>query len=685
MAIHLSTPLEKLVGIGTKTIQDFKHMGLFCVRDLLWHIPFRYDDYSKTKPINQLRHGDQVTIIGTIKSISSRKSKNQRISLTEAFLENETGTLKLVWFNQVYLERRLVPGSKWSFAGTIDRRFKETILLNPIHEHIGLSSQKTGRIFPIYSLSGNLKMFRIREAIEQCRSAIFEWQDWLPEVIQKKEELCAFAQAVFFLHFPKNQQEIYEGRKRLAFDELLLRQLMFAQVRKQQQKKNSVYIPVVKEQLQAFTLQLPFVLTSSQRKAAWEIIQDLAKDEPMNRLLQGDVGSGKTVVAALAASSVLAQGLQVVYLAPTELLAKQQHKVFCDFFTEYTPALFTRSSHKVGGEDVSKHDLLTKIENNEIKCVIGTHALLQESVKFSRLALVIIDEQHRFGVEQRHALLERHNQEMVPHLLSMTATPIPRSLALSCYGDLEISCIKELPKGRKSILTKCLLPNQEESLYKCILEEIKKDHRAYIVCPLIEGEEDETKSVIATMKFLKNGPLKQVRMGILHGRLRSEEKEQVMNDFLKGNIQVLVSTTVIEVGVDVPEATVMAIFGAEHFGLAQLHQLRGRIGRSDKPSFCFLCPKQWSPRIKDRLEMLVVSQDGFFLAEKDLAFRGAGDIFGTVQSGFTQFCFADPFNQVQIEKARFWADWIFEQDSSLTSFPLIKQELLQAFDAIHLE
>jgi len=681
--MHLSSSVAELPGIGGKAFVDFKNLGISTVRDLLLSVPFRYDDFSDVRAISHVQAGKPVTVEGTIISIKSRPSKNRHMMIVEATLEDETGTLPIMWFNQAYLLETMRPGMPFSLSGTVDYRFKRS-MMNPVYEPIG-RRLITGRIVPVYSLSGSLKMNRVRGAIKTALSAVQEFDEWLPSDISAEEKFPGLSTAIASIHFPQSQNDLASAIDRLKFDELFLHQMMFAQVRRERTIRSAYAIAVDEHALKTFVAGLPFELTPAQRLAAWEIVQDLAKPHPMNRLLQGDVGSGKTVVAAIAASRVMAEKKLVVYLAPTEILAGQQHEVFAKLFPHEQIALFTRSQKKIGEEILKKESLIDRIKHQEIQCVIGTHALLQESVTLPDLAFVIIDEQHRFGVAQRHALLEKSG-EIAPHLLSMTATPIPRSLALTVYGDLDVSIINQLPKGRKAIGTAVVGESARAGMWQHVQDQVKEGRQVYVVCPLIDPSDTlGAKSVTEVSALLKKGSLKGSRIEVLHGKLKSEEKQETIQSFKDQKIDVLVSTTVVEVGVDVPNATVMVVMGAERFGLAQLHQLRGRVGRSDIASYCYLLPDDTSPQAEARLKLLEQTQNGFELAEKDLQLRGAGNVFGSAQSGFPDFKLATPADVDLMKKARDHAARLLETDPQLESYPLLRQQIDLTFESVHLE
>jgi len=684
MSTRLSTPIKDLFGVGPILAKDFARLGIHSVRDLLWYVPFRYDDFSTSKPIPSLYHDDVVTLIGTIKTIRGRRSVKSHVYMTEAIFENDSGALKVLWFNQPYLEKVLHSGSVVSLAGRINRKFGETVLMNPVQESAA-TQLHTGSIVPVYGLTGSLTTRRVRALVKRVLPLATGIVDWLPDEVREAESLPMIYEALNYVHFPPSADHLDHGMNRLKFDELLLRQLMFAHLKKERVVIGADPLVCPIEEIKSFVEKLPFKLTNAQRKAAWEIVQDLAKPEPMHRLLQGDVGSGKTVVAAIGALAALKAGGRVVYLAPTEILAEQQYKTFQKILSEFKPALLTGKKAIRGGEEVKKKDLLQALQVGEVSCVIGTHALFEETAKMPSVDLVIIDEQHRFGVEQRHALTKENNGR-APHLLSMTATPIPRSLALAVYGDLEVSILNERPAGRLPITTKLITRNKEKEMYEKIKTEIKSGHQVFVVCPLIDPSDSlGVASAKETLEKLSKKELKEFKLGLLHGQMKSDEKEKTMAEFVAGKIEVLVSTTVIEVGVDVPNATVMIIFGAERFGLAQLHQLRGRIGRSEFPSFCFLHTEKPEAETSRRLQAVVKSQDGFYLAEEDLKIRGAGNAFGTAQSGLPDLKFATLGDTELMKKTRDWAHRILEKDSEFKTLPLVKERVLQGFEVVHLE
>ncbi len=712
MAVHLSTSVAALPGIGATSAKDLHELDIRTVRDLLWYFPFRYDDFSVVKPIGSLRHDETVTVHGKIRTIDSREAKSRRMILVEAIVEDETGSVKVTWFNQAYLLKTLRSGMEISLAGRVDNRFGCT-LVNPVWEPAG-SNVHTGRLVPVYGLTGSLTPRRLRQAMQASLGAVKECVEWIPETVRTDGNFPGLSEAVSSVHFPSSKGELDRAVDRLKFDELFLHQLMFADVRRERTIRSAHVIPLDIVFLKSFTASLPFVLTDAQRRAAWEVVQDTEKPHPMNRLLQGDVGSGKTAVAAMAIAHAMHRGMQTAYLAPTEILAMQQQTALVRLFQRQvlekigtvsvsgvgnslnivekvddlpTPGvgkligLLTAGHVRLGDKDVTRSELFVAMKEGNVACLVGTHALLEDRAQLDGLALVVVDEQHRFGVQQRRALLDR---DPAPHLLSMTATPIPRSLALTIYGDLDLSVLNQLPKGRKPITTKLVFAKELPGLWQTVEAELHKGRQAYVVCPLIDPSDKlGARSVTDVAAMLKFGP--GIRKGILHGKLKPDEKAAVIDGFREGKIDLLVSTTVVEVGVDVPNATIMVIMNAERFGLSQLHQLRGRVGRSDLTSTCYLIPESWSPNAKERLMAMTRTNDGFELAELDLKLRGAGNVFGSAQSGFPDFKLATPADVPLMKTARDFSARILESDPDLEAHPLLRQKVKEAVERVHLE
>ncbi|MBT4857160.1 ATP-dependent DNA helicase RecG [Candidatus Uhrbacteria bacterium] len=687
----LGKEIRYIKGVGAVKARDFSRMGVNTLYDSLFDFPFRYDDLSEKAPIAELKPGQKVTIRGRIGSIANRKSaKSRRMIVTEAIVEDGTGSIKVIWFHQGFLTKTLRTGTLVSLSGKIDDRYGLS-LVNPAYEVVGDSkvTQHTGRIVPIYSLAGALTQKLRRQVVESAMKSIDEIKDWLPKEILKRHKLVDLDRALSDIHFPDSTKDQEEALERLKFDEFFLHQLLHAKARRELKRQVAPAIKYSDAKLKKAVKDLPFELTDAQRKSVWAIIQDMEKDEPMNRLLEGDVGTGKTVVAALVALNAAADGWQSALLAPTEILAEQHVNTLEKLFGDrLTIAVFTRTKRRVKGKEVTKSQMLDALHNGKIDLVIGTHAILSADVLFNRLGLIVVDEQHRFGVKQRQALKDRKGDaDGIPHLLSMTATPIPRSLALVLYGDLDRSLLDEYPAGRKAIETRIVLPNKEEEFYEKMRDEMDEGRQVFVVCPLIE-ESDAlgVQSVNEVYSLYNAKPFAAYNIGMLHGKLKSKEKDEIMAKFVSGDLDMVISTTVVEVGVDVPNATVMFIEGAERFGLAQLHQLRGRVGRGEYESFCFLHPSgELSDLAKKRLQAVVQTQNGFMLADQDLRLRGPGNIFGTSQSGFEAFKLGSYADVDLIAAARDEAKDILDEDPDLNMWPLLKQRVLEYVDEIHFE
>lgn len=624
--MNLLSSLDKVKGVGEKTGQQLSQAGLVTVDDLINFLPRAYEDYSHITTIANIAPG-KVTIKARCEKIATRPVR-RGLRISTATLADESGKLQAVWFNQPYRETQLKSGDEFYFSGEFEFNYNRYQLTNPSAELVKDMPVQTNRILPVYRSIKGLKIPLVRKLLSELRPLITMLPETLPSDIVANEKLVSHSQAILKMHFPENAQDVESARERLGFEELF-QLLLASQLNRQANAKLTGWkIPFNQTVVSNFVKQLPFELTSAQRIAAWDIIKDLEKQVPMNRLLQGDVGSGKTVVAGLVACQVARAGFQTAIMAPTEILANQHAETLNKLLEpfEIKVGLLTGA---VKGK--VRQTLLDQIENGEVNVVVGTHALIQDTVKFHKLGFVVIDEQHRFGVEQRQQLLKK--SEFMPHMLAMTATPIPRSLALTVYGELDISILNELPKGRKPIKTKIWSPNSRAQLYTLVDSEIADGRQAYVICNLIEENPDnEIKSVQAEYKKLQNSVFKHRRIGLLHGKLKPAEKDSVMKQFADHQIDILVSTTVVEVGVDVPNATVIIIEDADRFGLSQLHQLRGRVGRSDLQSYCYLVTST-SQKPSQRLKAVESSNDGFYLAEVDLKLRGPGEIYGKAQHG----------------------------------------------------
>lgn len=624
--MNLLTPLESIKGVGEKTAEQFSLAGLNNIGDLIEFLPRTYEDFSEVVDIADVQPGKQ-TIRAKCESVEIKRVR-RGMTVTTAVLADETGKLNAVWFNQPYRAKQLGTREEFYFSGEFEFRYNRYQLTNPSAEKVSEAPVSTDRIVPVYRAVKGLKSQLVRKILNEIRPLMKVLPDPMPADVVEREKLWSYARAVETMHFPDDLADVKNAKERLAFDELF-ELLLAAQLNKQENAalkgwQISFDVGVVK----GFVEQLPFKLTDAQRRAAWQILQDFEHETPMNRLLQGDVGSGKTVVAGLAACQAASQGYQTAIMAPTEILASQ-HAEGLSKLLEPLGVKVGLLTGSVKGK--ARATLYEQIASGGVDVVVGTHALIQEAVKFHKLGFVVVDEQHRFGVAQRQELLKKSAK--MPHMLAMTATPIPRSLALTLYGELDISVINERPKGRKEIITKIWSPNSRAQLYDLIEAQLAEGRQAYVICTLIdELPQNEAKSVQAEYKKLRVGPFKHRQIGLLHGKMKPSEKDAVMSEFAAGKIDILVSTTVVEVGVDVPNSTVILIEDADRFGLAQLHQLRGRVGRSDLQSYCYLMMSD-SKAPSKRLREIEKSNDGFYLAEVDLKMRGPGEIYGRAQHG----------------------------------------------------
>lgn len=688
--VTFDTKVENLTSVGKTTGGRLKKINITTAADLLWNIPRTHEDLSEVMAIKDIKPGYKICLQGKIEMIETKRSPRRRMYITEAWVADSTGQLKVIWFNQPYLTKTLQTGDAIFLAGEIqEKNLFEPQLTNPTWEKITTDTIHTARIVPLYHLTAGLTQKQLRFLIKQVLPLADRVADYLPAWIKTAEKLPDLSWALRNIHFPDKIGDFQQSLRRLKFDELFF---LLWRVIVGKNKLAQAQAPAIKfqeELIKRFVSELPFQLTNSQRQAAWEILQDLQNSRPMNRLLEGDVGSGKTVVAGLAILNTISQGRQAVLLAPTEILARQHFATFVDLFArEKIPiTLFTRTDKKTNldKEKKTKAELLAAIVNNELPFIIGTHALLQEAVEFSDLALIVIDEQHRFGVAQRQQLKDK-TPDLLPHFLSMTATPIPRSLALTLYGDLDISLIKEKPQNRKPVITKLITQPERPAAYDFVQEEIKQGHQAFVICPLIdESDKLGVKSAEREYKNLSEKIFPNLKIGLVHGKLKKSAKEQVMADFRNNKLDLLVATAVVEVGVDIPNATIMLIEGAERFGLAQLHQFRGRVGRSDQQSYCLLFTENTSPKTKERLQILTSTDNGFELAEADLAFRGPGEIYGYKQSGLPELSIASWADTELAKKAKYYAEKIVATDPNLKSAPELKNKLNQTLSQIHWE
>ena len=663
--MKLTTPLEQIKGVGPKTAQALAAAGLKTISDALDFLPRAYDDYSTAVNIADLQPG-KVTVKARCESVSTRIVR-RGLRITTAVLADKSGKVKAVWFNQPYRETQLKSDAEFIFSGQFGMQYNRYQINNPsvelAKEVAKTAAENNSGIHPVYKSIKNLRPKTVQDLMKNIRPIMDFLPETLPENIIRRQKLVSRSEAVKFLHAPKTHEEISRGRERLAFEELF-EMILAAQFNKQEQTRLTGWkIPFNKSVVKNFVDQLPFPLTNAQRRAAWQILQDLESDHPMNRLLQGDVGSGKTVVAGLVAAEVAKAGFQTAIMAPTEILAQQHAKTLDELLSPFGVSVALLTGHVKGA---ARSRLLDNLASGDIDVVVGTHALIQEKVAYHKLGFAVIDEQHRFGVKQRQALLEK--SDFMPHLLSMTATPIPRSLALTLYGELDISILDELPSGRQPIQTKIWSPASAPKLYESIENELAKGRQAYVICPLIDDNPDnDKKSVEAEYNKLSKTIFSHRRVGLLHGKLPAEEKAEVMQKFADGELDMLVSTTVVEVGVNVPNATVMLIENADNFGLSQLHQLRGRVGRGKHQSFCHLM-MSGHDKPSQRLREIEKSQDGFYLAEVDLKLRGPGEIYGKMQHGDLNLKIASLADMALIARAQAEAERFVKEGQDLLQY-----------------
>jgi ATP-dependent DNA helicase RecG len=706
--LTLNTELSRIKGI-TKRLQDgLAKLGLVTVRDLVLHLPNRYDYFRSGTPIGELSIGQTVTIRGRVADIRMRRSFRRNMAIVEATIEDGTGSVRAVWFNQPYILRSMPKGTAGNFAGKVTASNGSLYLSNPVYEPAYAETKHTAGLVPIYPETKGLTSRGIRYLMRPVLDALGNVQGSMPEHAAHALRLPPFAEALRVIHAPHAENAVEPAKKRIALEDLFLLQLGNLQIKRQLAQEPAHAIPWTSAERDAALAELPFPLTKSQRRSLDEILEDIRNGHPMNRLLQGDVGSGKTVVVATAALLAARHGLQTAILAPTETLARQHYrtieKTFGRIMHEWSlnGALITaaecRASYGEGLETtLPKARIMERVADGHMKIIVGTHAIIQKGISFANLALVAVDEQHRFGVEQRAALVKpkAEGRRELPHFLSMSATPIPRTLSLTIFGDLDLSIIDELPLGRKPILTKIVAGTGRAQAHTFIRNEIKKGRQAFVICPRIEEAENtetntpnpwsDVKAVTAEYEKLARDIFPDLTVAMLHGKMKSAEKAAVMEAFSKRKADILVATSVIEVGVDVPNATIMAIEDADRFGLAQLYQFRGRVGRGEHQSACLLFTANASPVARERLTALTTAKNGFELAERDLAMRGPGEFMGRTQTGMPDIAMNALNNMELVKAAREAAHAVLKNDPLLTNHPLINERLSAFRKAVHLE
>ncbi len=684
--MNLKTPLSVLTGIGPNLLYKLKRLNLNIIEDLIYHFPFRYDDFSNTTSALEAKVGESVTLQGEIWSIQNIYTRSRKI-ITKAIFNDGTSPIELTWFNSSWLMKQIQTGDRLQVSGKISKYKNKLSIMAPrwekltdplTHRPTDTPTIHTGRLVSVYPETEGLSSKWLRTKMDKVMPAVIdEIKDPLPDSI--RNGMLPLPDALQQVHFPKNWENAEKARERLGFDELFFVSLATQKVRMEWKKKPILEpLKISKKDIKKFADKLPFKLTSAQQKVLKEILEDLEKNQPMNRLVQGEVGSGKTVVATIIAYLVYKNGLRTLFMAPTEILAFQHYDTLSKLLSPFgvTVGIYTGSRKRVQEtgnrpQQKNKTDAHSLVPTASV--IIGTHALLSEKLSTDNVGLVIIDEQQRFGVQQRTLL---RGKAKIPHFLTMTATPIPRTVALTLYGDLDMSIIDEMPVGRQKVKTYVVPEKKRADSYQFIAKKVDGGDQVYIITPLIEASETLTTVKAAKVEFEK---LKKVfptlNLGLLHGRMKGAEKDQIIQDFRSGKIQILVSTSVVEVGMDNPNAAIIVIEGAERFGLAQLHQLRGRVGRGTKESYCLLYTSTPSGDEKRRLKFLETTFDGLKLAELDLKIRGSGQIFGTAQSGRFEFKIASFSNISLLEKTKEAAKSLLSADPTLDKYPLLKAKL----------
>ncbi len=667
----LDSSVQIIPGIGPQNAKALEKQGVYAIRDFLYYYPRRYDDYSKFKPINKLIPGETVSIVSVVYSVET--FTRGRYQITEAWIGDGTGKMRISWFNQPWIANQLKVEQTFVFSGKVDTYLGKPLMSAPDFEQADQENLNTGRIVPVYPVNANLRQNYLRRMMfNTVRYWAETLEEFIPEDVLESADLLPLSNAIEQVHFPDSDSMLALAQRRLAFNEIFLMQLNVLSQKRTWKAVSANKFRLDDEQMNHWTDQLPYQLTGAQWKTLNEIRGDIDSGQPMNRLIQGDVGSGKTVVALLAAMIVSHAGGQSALMAPTSILAEQHYRTFTRLLEQtqgqdWSPSFSAdRVALLVGSTpEAEKRIIREKLASGETLIVIGTHALLEDPVQFRNLELVVIDEQHRFGVEQRAILRAKGTS---PHLAVMTATPIPRSLALTIYGDLDLSVIDEMPVGRLPIKTYVMDSLARERVYRLISNEIACGHQAFIIYPLVESGEDESKegsAAVESWETLQKAVFPDNRVALLHGRMKGEEKDNILEAFRRKEYDILVSTSVIEVGVDIPNATVMLIEGADRFGLAQLHQFRGRVGRGADQAYCILVPEKDSTFENERLTAMTQTNDGFKLAEIDLNQRGPGDFLGERQSGFMDLKMASLTDARLIELARIEAEKIFAEDPEL--------------------
>ena len=721
--IKISTPLIEIKRVGPRFLQKFKKLNIETVKDLVYRFPSRYEDFSDIVKIVDLAINQQATIQGTIQAVKVKCTWKRKMFIVEALVSDDTGSIKAIWFNARFLLSIIKKGKIVNLAGKVASDPESGLCLtHPVYEIINqqqiadekiIETKHTGRIVPVYPETKGLTSKGIRYLLKPILDNLEKLPEILPKEIIKKYNFPEINSALKNIHFPDDIESAKTAKKRFAYEDLLMLSFINLTARLRLNRQKAYQVKIDLDFVKNLLLKLPFELTFSQKKSLWEILKDMEQSRPMNRLLQGDVGSGKTIVAAIAALSAAREGKQSAFMAPTEILARQHYFTFQKFFKEFNCGigLITSKEARIFYGDglengIKKPEFIKKIQTGEIKIIIGTHSLIQKNILFNNLAFVVIDEQHRFGVNQRAELLRNSNQiseKILPHFLSMSATPIPRTLTLTIFGDLDLSIIDELPKNRKLIITKIVASANRDKAYAFIRGQVKKGRQAFVICPRIELTEedqkltaqniiniwDNVKMVKEEYEKLSKNIFPDLKVGMLHGRMKAKEKNEIMGNFKNGKIDILVSTSVVEVGVDIPNTAIMMIESADKFGLSQLYQFRGRVGRGEHQSFCFLFTDSSSKFVYKRLNSLIEAKNGFELAEKDLEIRGPGEFLrsaiGWAQTGDPDISMKALQNPALVKSSREDAQNILKSDSDLKNYPLLKEKLNTFQKEVHLE
>lgn len=674
----LYAQLQSIQGIGNRNVKYFEKLGINNIYQLIRYFPRKYQDFSQLKTINEILYGEEVTLTGVILGdVVNRKSKRGNLLISEGILSDSTGNLKLTWFNQPFIKNQLKSGMPIVVSGKVDMFRGRFTMSSPVWERLNKEQIHTNRIVPIYPATSGISQRQIRNIIKKN---IDFWSnkitEYLPDEILNKESLTPINNALLQVHFPASMDNLENSQKRFAFEEIFFLQLGFLYQKSRVQKQSARNFPYETTLLASRKEKLPYKLTNAQDNAIKIILDDLTNNTPMNRLLQGDVGSGKTVVAKFAVEAIIKGTAQAAILAPTSILAEQHFNTISDLLFESGSAAPDEVAILLGKTNQKeKSKTLSQLSAGKIKCIIGTHALLEDPVIFSNLQLIVVDEQHRFGVNQRNKLKSKGDN---PHTLVMSATPIPRSLALTVYGDLDVTTIDEMPPGRLPVRTEIVNSKNRNKAYELIREQINQGFQAFIVYPMIDADEENVhKSAVAEKERLQTKIFPQYKVALLHGKMKPSEKENIMYQFREHQYDILVSTTVIEVGVDIPGVTIIIIESANFFGLAQLHQIRGRVGRNSEESYCILIPESDDAAENKRLQAMVDTNDGFKLADIDLNIRGPGDFLGTRQSGYVDFKFASIADARLIEKCLYHVRNIINSDPLLINSEhlLLREEL----------